>query len=753
MSGQNYSSMNAAISDAEVEAFRASGAFDQQWYLSEYPDVAKSGMDPARHYLWLGRRLGRRPSPDGGPIVYAPPPATTPGTAAPSRPPVPTSPPAHYMAPSIYENAWRDGFAVATGARSPDFAPAAGTPVRKPQGGPRVVAFYLPQFHPIAENDAWWGTGFTEWTNVTKAMPQYRGHHQPRLPLDLGFYDLRNPDVMRAQVALAKTNGVDAFCFHYYWFDGHRLLERPIEAYLADKGATLDLPFCLCWANENWTRRWDGSESDLLMEQSHSLEDHARVFDDLCRYFADPRYLTVDGKPIIVIYRPSIIKDLEAMVDIWRRAAAAAGMPGIHLVATNSFGFSDPGSIGFDALCEFPPHNVVVGAHNADKQWYNPAHEGNLYLYHEVVEFCEQRLARLDGTTDARSYYPTLMMGWDNEARKPGRGNVFDGCTPALFRHWLDTAYDFSARNHAPGQGLVFVNAWNEWAEGTYLEPDRQFGHAYLWAIRSVFEERLGAEPAAEALVAAANRQAGVRRSDGAICLHLFYPDLIDELAGWVNPLASGAEPLDVLLSLPATWGPRDVERALAAIRPVKTILTPNRGRDVLPFMLLGREARQMGYTFGCKVHSKKSPHIAGGAKWRTSIYAALLSADHAREARRVFAAHPRCGVYAADDMVRSCRDASTMRDNLDNLDRIFDVIGGSVRDLDQFVAGTMFWFRFDAMKPFFAGRFDSDWFGPELGAIDGTMAHSFERMMVHFAKISGYDLMTFAGRIDDPYR
>jgi lipopolysaccharide biosynthesis protein len=736
MSIPNQKTVDPDISEAEVEAFRTSGLFDQAWYLNEYPDVAISKIDPARHYLWVGRRLGRMPSP----AYYV-------GT------PAPLSGNDRNLPASVYERAWRDGFAVAQGARSPDFAPMAMTSVPRPVNAPKIVAFYLPQFHTIKENDEWWGAGFTEWTNVTKAMPQYKGHYQPKLPLDLGFYDLRNIDVIRAQVALAKTNGVDAFCFHYYWFDGHRLLEKPVEAYLADKGETLDLPFCLCWANENWTRRWDGSESDMLMEQSHSLEDHSRVFEDLSRFFADPRYLTVDGKPIIVIYRPAIIKQLDAMVSIWRRAAEAAGLPGIHLVATNSFGFSDPGSIGFDALCEFPPHNVVVGEGNAEKQWYNPAHQGSLYAYGDVVDFCTTRLRTIDNTPAARSYYPTLMMGWDNEARKPGRGNVFDGCTPALFRQWLDAAVDFSQRNHTPGDSLVFVNAWNEWAEGTYLEPDRQFGHAYLWAVRSVLEERVRPDPQVERMVAQANEAAGARATEGAICLHLFYPDLIDELANWTRAVRSADSPLDVLLSLPQTWNSDDVVRALAQLQPRRTFLVPNRGRDVLPFLQVAREATRMGYSYGCKVHSKKSAHLSGGNNWRTSIYSALLSADRAEQAREVFHRQPRCGLYAPAAMVKSCSDPSTMRDSLDNLSRVFGAIGGSVAELDKFVAGTMFWFRFAALKTALDPRFGADWFGPELGAIDGTMAHAFERLMVHFGTTSGYELVTYADHIDDPYR
>jgi lipopolysaccharide biosynthesis protein len=466
----------------------------------------------------------------------------------------------------------------------------------------------------------------------------------------------------------------------------------------------------------------------MLMEQSHSLDDHARVFDDLCRFFVDPRYLKVDGKPVMVIYRPAIINDLEEMVGIWRRAAEAVGLPGIHLVATNSFGFSDPGSIGFDALCEFPPHNVIVGARNNEKQWYNPAHEGTLYAYGDVVDFCVSRLNDLDSSRDARNYYPTLMMGWDNEARKPGRGNIFDGCTPAQFRRWLDAAVSFSAGNHAPGNGLVFVNAWNEWAEGTYLEPDRQYGHAYLWAVRSVLEERLGNDPQVEAVVLRANAAACQRRADGAICLHLFYPDLIDELASWTLALDSANPPLDVLLSLPSTWSLENVTRAIEQIRPRRTMLVQNRGRDVLPFLQVAREARQMGYTYGCKVHSKKSPHIRGGSKWRTSIYSALLSVERAQAARDVFQQQPHCGLYAPEAMVKSCSDPNTMRDNLDNLARVFAEIGGSVSDLDRFIAGTMFWFRFDAMKTALDPRFNSDWFGPELGAIDGSMAQKTRR-------------------------
>lgn len=738
MIGSNGQGRLGSISEQEVRDFRASGAFDESWYLREYPDVALAGVDPALHYLWIGMRLGRRPSDKPAPHAIT-------GAATPA-------PGVESANAALFEKAWLDRFAVACGERSPNYAPRSATGVKAAPDAPTIVAFYLPQFHPFKENDAWWGKGFTEWTNVTKAVPQFDGHYQPRLPLDLGFYDLRSTDVMREQVELAKLYGIGAFCFHYYWFDGKRLLERPVENYLNDGGETLTLPFCLCWANENWTRRWDGAESDILMQQSHSLEDHARVFDDLCRYFKDPRYLTHDSKPIIVIYRPGIINDLDKMVDIWRRAALAAGFPGIHLVATNSFGFADYESIGFDALVEFPPHNVIVPDKRDLQNWLNPGHEGHVYLYSNVVDYCTDRLKSLDNTAQARNYYPTVMTGWDNEARKPGKGHVFHGCTPELFHRWLRQASAFAAANHPPGGGLVFINAWNEWAEGTYLEPDRRFGHAYLWAVREVLEENRAAETAVQAFVAEANARAGTRTSNGAICLHLFYQDLIEELASSISALEQAGLRFDLLLSIPNTWAIEDVRKAITQLAPRKTLLVENRGRDVLPFLKLAREADQMGYSYGCKIHSKKSLHIAGGDRWRSSIYGALLAPNWAAAASALFETASRCGIYVPEAMLRTCKDANAMRDNRENVMRLLGEIGADIRNLDQFVAGTMFWFRMDAIRPALDLRFDDDWFGPELGAIDGTMAHAFERSFVHIANGAGFELSTYQTNIFDPY-
>jgi hypothetical protein len=347
----------------------------------------------------------------------------------------------------------------------------------------KIIAFHLPQFHRIPENDAWWGAGFTEWANVSKAVAQFVGHHQPRLPGELGFYDLSAPDALRRQVELARAHGVSAFCFHYYWFAGKRLLERPLDAFLSD--GSLDIGFSLCWANENWTRRWDGAEDQVLIAQQHSIEDHARVFDDLARYLEDPRAVRVEGKPMIVVYRPAIIGEARAMTEIWRERAVRRGWPGIYLAATDAFQFDQAAQLGFDALIEFPPHGLTPPRIESQLSWLNRQHRGAVFDYAATAEEAIARLKRL-GSGRAYDVLPGVMPGWDNEARRPGAGNIFHGATPEAYARWLVAACEAASRTLPADRRFVFVNAWNEWAEGAYLEPDRKWGRAFLEATAQV---------------------------------------------------------------------------------------------------------------------------------------------------------------------------------------------------------------------------------------------------------------------------
>ena len=348
-------------------------------------------------------------------------------------------------------------------------------------GDVRLIAFYLPQFHPIPENDNWWGPGFTEWTNVTRARPMYEGHAQPRRPGELGYYDLRVPEVRSRQVELARKYGIYGFCYYYYWFSGRRLLERPLDLMLAD--STIDFPFCVCWANENWSRRWDGSEQEILIEQKHLPDDPSRFLHDLLPLLRDSRYIKVNGAPLILVYRPAIIPSLPSVLGTWRRVAEQQGIPELHLCAVQSFGYHSGLEDGFDTMVEFPPHSIEVDEVTKAVANVSSDFTGKIYSYPDVVRSCVGR------TAAARlPLYRGVMTAWDNTARRGATSHIFHSATPEHYEVWLRRIVDYTRQVHTGDHRMVFVNAWNEWAEGAYLEPDEQFGYQYLEATaRTIF--------------------------------------------------------------------------------------------------------------------------------------------------------------------------------------------------------------------------------------------------------------------------
>jgi len=340
---------------------------------------------------------------------------------------------------------------------------------------PRLIAFYLTQFHPTPENDRWWGKGFTEWTNVTKAEPLFEGHLQPHLPTDFGFYDLRVRETRRDQIKVAKQYGIDGFCYHYYWFSGKRLLHLPLDDMLADPES--DMPFCLCWANENWTRRWDAAEHEVLIAQEYRPGDDLDFIKSLIPFFQDKRYIRVDGKPYFCVYRPPHLPDVRKSLRIWRDYCRTIGLGEIHISAALTHGNEEYTSFGFDSGVEFPPHNLRTAPVNNQVNFFNAFH-GNLMQYESIANSFLDRDYR-----DPR-IFKTVFPSWDNTARTKERALVVLNGTPDNYEYWLGATIDRAMRTGEKDE-LVFVNAWNEWAEGCHLEPDRGYGHGFLQATQN----------------------------------------------------------------------------------------------------------------------------------------------------------------------------------------------------------------------------------------------------------------------------
>ncbi|HUZ65261.1 MAG TPA: glycoside hydrolase family 99-like domain-containing protein, partial [Acetobacteraceae bacterium] len=458
--------------------------FDVAFYLETYPDVAVAKVDPFEHFLAHGFKESRNPAPGFDTRFYR---------RRYLRDAPDVNPLLHYLAhrgqPGIHPRKPETEGTIPAQVRrftrpGPDFEefhPLPATAERRA----RVLAYYLPQFHPVPQNDAWWGRGFTEWTNLPRALPRFVGHYQPRVPRDLGHYTLAGTETLRRQIGMALGAGLSGFVFYFYWFNGARLLDAPTEAFLAD--ATLDFPFCLMWTNENWTRRWDGADDDVLIAQHYRETDDGALIADFARHFADPRYIRLDGRPLLMIYRPGLIPDAPATIARWRERFRAQCGEDPVLVMAQGFGDTDPRPFGLDGAVEFPPHKVCAGLppRNQGLEWLDPDASCLVFDYADVAA---------SALAEPAPDFPLIKAafpGWDNDARREGHGMVVHGATPAAYQAWLATLVERARAAPFMGEALVCINAWNEWAEGAYLEPDLHFGAAFLNATARAISGRM----------------------------------------------------------------------------------------------------------------------------------------------------------------------------------------------------------------------------------------------------------------------
>ena len=462
----------------QIETIRESKLFDENWYLLQNPDVENIKDKALIHYVKYGWKEGRNPNENFSSEEYL--------KSFPELKEKNVCPLFHYIKKNKHKNNFETEQFV---KHLLDVCEAKDKFVKKDESGvdfynlTKLIAFYLPQYHLFAENEKWHGKGFTEWTNVTKALPHFVGHYQPQLPIDVGFYDLTNIDVMKRQVELAKLYGVFGFCFHYYWFSGKKLMEKPIENWLKHK--EIDFPFCLCWANENWSKLWDGGDKEVLMKQELLNGDDEKFARDILPFFKDKRYIRIKGKPVLVVYRASMFdkKRFRSFVLNLKKVCKENGIDDVYVCLTNSFSFSEnPKEWNADAIVEFPPHMIVAPVIKKDVAFYNS--RLNVYDFKYYIKE-KKHIYKTPYTL-----FKTVFPSWDNTARKGfSGGSVFEGCDPFLYQKWLEDCIKYTKKEHDKEEQFVFINAWNEWAEGAHLEPDRYYGYAYLDATKRALYE------------------------------------------------------------------------------------------------------------------------------------------------------------------------------------------------------------------------------------------------------------------------
>jgi len=699
--------------------------FDPDWYLAQYKEKHPITGNPLAHYLAHGVALGTNPSPDFDTAYYL---KTHQDVAESGMHPF-----LHYICQGHKEDRPARPLSAQENLdiyqpEAPQYVPRLAPDAPPVEKAVRAIAFYLPQFHPIPENDTWWGKGFTEWTNVRPAQPQFQGHYQPHEPDEfLGYYDLRDTNVMRKQIELAKQYGIEGFCFYTYWFTGTRLLETPVDNYLAD--ATLDLPFCICWANENWSRRWDGLDNDLLMVQHYSDQDDIAFIAHMAKYLRDPRYIRVQGKPLLIVYRPNLFPSMKETAQRWRDWCRENGLGEIYIAYVQSFEKRDPAEYGLDAAIEFPPNNSAPPDITEKIAAPRPEFSGKVYDWRVFMQRSENY------APESYTVFRGACPSWDNTARKKERGTVFAHSSPKLFERWLVNAFEDTAqRSEDIDQRLVFINAWNEWAEGAHLEPDHRYGYAWLESVRN-----------AHAIAAE------LQKINTAVVVHAYYPEILQEIMNgivWMNKKTTS-------IYVTTTASQEQVVRKILENYAYKAsiIVCENRGRDVLPFIQILPQVLSDGAELVLKVHTKKSLHRSDGDLWRKELYGTLLSQPFITKTQVALVTDNNFGVSAPSDHIVPM--SYYWGSNEANVVSLCQKMGWVNPNFEgsQFVAGTMFAASTKVLQRLLDLKLTAADFEDERGQVDGTMAHALERFLGFLCHKENYKLLSYGANCDIEFK
>ena len=590
----------------------------------------------------------------------------------------------------------------------------------------KTIALYLPQFHSIKENDKWWGKGFTEWTNVKSSKPLYKGHHQPRIPGDslnyLGYYELINLEVIQKQINLAKSHGVYGFGIYYYWFSGRRLLESPLDLFLINKN--LDFKILLIWANENWTRRWNGLNKKILIKQEYNDNDPINFIIDIKKYLIDKRYIKINQKPIIGLYEPKNIPNLEKIISQWREECIKLGIGEIFILVTlNNNTYEEFKKIGlFNGVYEFSPRDSFNCKIKYSK---NLLYTATLY---KNINFIN--------ATDDFPLFRGSMLEFDNSPRIKNSPNIFEDYSPEQFYLINKKIIEWTREHYNINNRFIFINAWNEWGEGAYLEPDEKYGYASINSLsKALFDkdykdinfnfEDFNIKPII------------------AIQAHIFYIDLLNEIIVKINNIPVK---FDLFISTDSLFKKNNIQNYIkqySKASNIDIIIIENIGRDVLPLLIQMKNVIK-NYKYLCHIHTKKTMYTNIGNDWRNYLLENLLGNEKIiSEILSDFENNEKLGFIFPENYYKVLFQFGIQFINRNNKSIIIHLLKKYFHKFRigkelEFPAGNMFWARVNAISQIFNEKYGNN-LPIEIGQKDGTIMHGIERIWLYLVKLNGY--------------